>query len=127
MTIERISFPEGVVIEDAGPADLARVISEGLASGQGTVQRLPVGEHDVTPKIWTKHLQTRKVLVHPDGTGTLRSMPRDSEVGAVDLQSGEYKHGGTVINLPQDEKVAIIAGPKKDFPKLHVFEVIYHR
>lgn len=125
MTIERLSFPEGLPIKDRAdfvPADI-------VASNFDRLVTLPIGEYDITPKIWRRHVYRYNVLVKPDGSATLRMIPRFSDAQSqVVCSEGKspFQGGGRLINIPDDETIYAIAGPKRDDPQIYLFELLFH-
>lgn len=122
MTIERISFPDGIKLESDPHEQTLRIIRE----HEELVNPLPEGDYDLTPSWWTKHLHTHKLTVLSDGTGIYRPIPRDSDVGLGDLVMKEFKKGGAVIRIPGDQMMIMVGGSTKDLKDLGLYEVILY-
>lgn len=122
MTIERLSFPEGVKIESDVHAQLLRLVREHADE----VAQLAEGDYDLTPTWWTKHLHNHHLTVMADGTGIYRAIPRESDVGTGDPRTGSFQRGGRLIRIPQDQAIAMIGGPLKDLRNLGIYEIVFH-
>ena len=122
MTIERISFPEGLpLIRGADPKN---AIAQAIARDQAEIRSLPTGEYDLTPAAYTENTHRHTLLVQPDGTGIYRMLPLGLNVGHVDLITGREFPGEKIIHIPRDEASVIMAGFKETTPAL--FEVILY-
>lgn len=124
MVIERLTYKNGAVVENL--EDSAGAIQQLLIRDEDAIKILSEGEYDITPTLWTRHLSTYRLLVHANGTGTLRMLPRFNDVVVTELSSQgiSQKAGGKVQNLPQDAQTATIAGPKFDDPRIRIYEII---
>ena len=122
MTIERISFPDGIKFENNPHQQLLRLIHE----HEELVVPLAEGDFDLTPSWWTKHLHTHRLTVLADGTGLYRPVPRDRDVGLGDWKTKEFKKGGTVIRIPGDQGLVMVGGPLKSLKDLGLYEIIFY-
>lgn len=71
MTIERLSFPEGLIISE--PVDVGKVMNN---RRNVLLKKLAVGVHDITPPHLFDRLGTiREIEVFEDGTAEVRGKP----------------------------------------------------
>jgi len=125
MTIERISFPAGLPIRDVESFEPASFVINHLEKAQA----LPTGEYDLTPKVWRKNVYKYNLIVNPDGTGAVRTLPRykDSKSQLVGLGRTEpIQRGGRTINIPETQGAFAIMGPKRNDPQIYLFEYLIH-
>lgn len=124
MHIERLSSTDGL------PIDLKRTVESELLGivdqHQDSFVALEPREYDITPRRFTNNLYTHNLIVHPDGRGTYRTLPKDDDVGMIDVIGKEMSErcGGCVVRIPEDKGIVVIAGPTSDDPQLRIFEVI---
>lgn len=90
MTIERLSYPDGIKLESDPDEQALRLI----VGHAGEVAHLSEGDYDLTPTWWTKHLYNHRLTVLADGTGLYRLIPREPNVGTVDPGEGIFQRGG---------------------------------
>jgi hypothetical protein len=127
MTIERLHSEDGYPL-DLGKSPMEQ-IAKILVDHRAQVQALPEGEYNLTPKWWTKHLMEHKLKVLENGSGIYHSVPRESGVGTIDFSQrgpNQYKPGGNVSYLPQDNEIAVVGGPLKDRKTMGVYEIIVY-
>ncbi len=127
MTIERYELNPGVEFnfsqDPVAQTEAATRATHALKSV------LSAREHDVTPEVWTRYGSNRSrynLIVHDDGTATLRLIPVDSDSETI-VASGEganVKPGGRVFNIPQDAVTFPIIGPQRGDPTFRIYEVI---
>jgi hypothetical protein len=130
MTIERISFPDGLVIEDPQDISLERLLPPHLDKAQA----LPEGEYYLTPKSWQSHKYTHHLTVEQNGNGRIRLIPRYEgaylkEISANDLnleKDSTTHSGGKVAEMPGDQSTFLLAGPSKDIKNIAIYEIIFH-
>ena len=128
MTISVVEIENGYPLERR--VDITAQIKKAVSSDKAEWYELPEGNHDVTPRWWRKNNHWHEVMVLNTGEGVYRALPKDREVGLIEQEpdSGKtnYKRGGMQIRLPQDEGLAIIAGPTRDLKGLGILRVIFH-
>lgn len=93
------------------------------------IQVFPEGEYDLTPKCWTKHFYRHNLVVFADGTGIYRAIPREKDAGTRALSKdsiGEYKPGGTLVYISQNQEIAVISGSLKYRKTLGIYEIIFY-
>lgn len=115
MTIERISFPDGMQIQSAQPAELNRFISKLKDKYRKSAVHMEPGEYDLThPQGMFPYKYS--LLVLDNGTGVLRSIAPTRTSFSVGGSSKELSSA--------TDKPAIVAGPKADGTGPYIFEII---
>jgi len=126
MTIERLHFEKGMPLPSGGSLDeIERIILE----NQDQIISLPEGEYDLTPQGWKKHPHLHQLTVLKDGTGVYRAIPREKNAGTISLSRegrGRFQMGVQTIRIPEDQSVAILAGPLEDRKTLGLYEIILY-
>lgn len=124
VTIERLHFKDGIPLplQPNVDGEIKRIIVENLDKAK----TLPEGEYDLTPSWWRKHLHRHNLVVFEDGTGIYRAIPREKEVGTVDVSTGEFRKGSRMVKIPEDQAVVIVGGPLEDRKTLGIYEIIFH-
>ncbi|GEM_PF-2488501 len=127
MTVERISFESGLPLVPGEKPQLQ--VLRALSNNCNLVVYLPAAEYDLTPSAWKDntriHTHNHNLVVHPDGTGTYRMLPRDCRSAVVDLSTRTTTPGGRIERIPQDKPLIIIAGGMDD-NRIGIFEVILY-
>lgn len=129
MTIERLHFEDGHPLNLSRDVSVEAQVARILVDNHDKIQALPEGDYDLTPKWWTKHLMNHNLTVLENGNGIYRATPRDSDVGTRELsQQGVSRHkpGGNIAHLPQENGMAIVAGPLKDRITMGIYEIILY-
>src|SRR3989344_2152233 len=125
MTIERISFEEGLLVTDPSKLVPAKIATEYIDK----VVPLPVDEYNITPSVWLKRNNDYNLIVNPDGSGILRILPRYNDVRTREISSDSktpWVKGGKTYNIPSDQPTFVIAGPKPNHPNIYIFEFIFY-
>src|SRR5438105_3418875 len=128
MTIENISFKEGIPFEGSVDDQLPRLLKE----NRGRRRVLAEGEYDLTPEVWTRHnsnVSTYNLIVRADGTGQYRMIPKYKDVETRTLVGGNLsapRAGGRIMEIPQDAPMTAIVGPKRGDPTFRIYELVMY-
>lgn len=128
MTIRRYSSKEGFPISLERDAMTQVLEILGDSRNNRSAVDLPAGQYDVTPEgLGDRRCYNYDLIVHKDGTGTMRQLPVDGAVVSIGIGGGEptsMKRGGRVYKFPGDAIAMPITGPAKDGRSLRAYEII---
>lgn len=124
VTIGIIEFKDGLEV-DLTPEVLHERIGSLIRENITSLELLPEGNYNVTPSWWKKHTHNHHLTVLDNGNGVYRMTPRESGVGFLASDTREYSSGGTNVKLPEDQNVAVVAGPSIN-RRMSICSIIVH-
>lgn len=133
MTIEHYRFAAGYPLGD-DPRQVFVALNKAIAahSEEGNSREiLSEGIHGITPPSWRGHLSEHFVEVHPDGTGTYCTYPRDDHAAYRFSDGRPTQRGGVTVLLPQEQPfvaiTALMPSRPPERPLLGIFELVIYR
>ena len=128
MTIERLSLPEGVLVDR--PEKLRQLIGRVLIEHEDNLIILEPGEYDLTPKSWGDNKNKYSLLVHPNGEATSQSFPINSGASIVRMQGDRVEanriNAGRVEQINAQNPVLVIAGGRNQDSGVFLYEAIFY-
>ena len=124
-----ITFSEPLHITDSAAINQEIVLA--ITQGKATMRELTPGEYDLAPESWRRSSRVNynyNLLVHDDGTATLRLIPKYPDSVTIQLNSNTkiMEAGGKVYQLPDDIGVFQLAQPTHEAGKtiINLFAVV---
>ena len=118
---------------DGWPIDLGQDVADALTDmcedGLTEHTQLDVGEYDITPYNCVTHLFRHNLLVHDDGTATLRYFPLHEGAALVhDVSVGgpTLVIGPSVVAMPSDQQCNVILGRVEDDPYSRILRAVIY-
>lgn len=110
MSIHRISLEQGIDLPQ--PEIFDQRIGELILNPPVESVLLAPGEYDLNPLQAKRLAYSHQLIVHPDGRGLYRAIPRDSSklLNMTTASGSRNQRGGLVANLPEDRAIAVVAG-----------------
>lgn len=122
MTIERLHFEEGYPLEDSETL-LFEKIKKIFKDNKAKSQILPEGDYKLTSKGCPDDFLNHDLKVLTNGNAIYKATPLNEDVGTIDVGSGQFKRGGTIVYLPKDADMAVVSGLLKD-KTIGIFDII---
>jgi hypothetical protein len=128
MAIERLSLPEGILINTTGYIQL--FIGHLLFKYADRLTLLDPGYYDLTPAIWKSNKNNYSLVVHPNGEAT--SMSKPINPGAKMVKMHGHLAGTESIqhsrsdHINAQNPVLVIAGGRNNDKGAFLYEAIFY-
>jgi hypothetical protein len=128
MTIERLSFSDGLLIDN--PGEISSFLGRTVMEHANDFVTLEPGEYDITPLIWSGKKGSHRLYVFPNGEASSLSHPINSGSRVVRMNEKRVEVTHTSQTQFQDINANtdrfMIAGPKIGKIGIFLYELIYY-